>query len=143
MRANGIASAVLFFCLLLAASAWDIRKRIIPDSLCVLIALTGLPAFTPGKLAGLLLGLPLLIAALGKEGGLGGGDVKLAAVCGFVLGLPAGCVGLILGLVSVLVWHFAANGLRRLRHRPITSAGTTALPLAPFLSAGFIAATFL
>lgn len=143
MRANGIASAVLFFCLLLAASVWDIRKRIIPDSLCVLIALNGLPAFTPGKLAGLLLGLPLLIAALGKEGGLGGGDVKLTAVCGFVLGLPAGCAGLVLGLTSVLVWHFAANGLRRLRRCPITSAGTTALPMAPFLSAGFIAATFL
>lgn len=143
MQANGIASAVLFSCLLLAASLWDVRKRVIPDTICAAIALAGLLTFTPGKLAGILLGLPLLIAALVKEGGMGGGDVKLAAASGLVLGLPAGCAGLVLGLSAVLVWHFAARGLRRLRGRPVPPVDAAALPLAPFLSAGFIAATFL
>lgn len=71
MQANDIASAVLFFCLWAIASVWDIRKQIILDSLCVLIALTGLLTFYPAKLFGILLCLPFLIAALIKEGGMG------------------------------------------------------------------------
>ncbi len=37
-----VIQAVFFIALLLAASAIDIRKRIIPDSVCALVALTGL-----------------------------------------------------------------------------------------------------
>ena len=47
MEANGIAQAVLFSFLLMAASVWDLRKRIIPDSICLLIALTGLKSISP------------------------------------------------------------------------------------------------
>lgn len=139
MPAKSVAEAALFSCLLLAASLWDVRKRIIPDSLCVLIALTGLLTFTPGRLAGILLCLPLFIAALWKEGGMGGGDVKLTAACGFVLGLPAGCAGLILGLTAVLVRHVGLKAIRKLKRMPIKPAKASALPLAPFLSLGFIA----
>ena len=138
MQANGIAQAVLFSCLLLAASVWDIRKRIIPNSLCALIALMGLHTFTPAKLFGVLLGLPLLIAALLREGGMGGGDIKLTAACGFVLGLTAGCAGLILGLFAALIWYVFTLCVRRLKRMPTPTAGTAALPLAPFLSIGFI-----
>lgn len=143
MQANGIASAVLFSCLLLAASVWDIRKRIIPDSLCALIALTGLLTFAPGKLLGILLGLPLLIAALIKEDGMGGGDIKLTAACGFVLGLPTGCAGLMLGLTTAVLWHIAAKAWCKLQSKSKPAAAQIALPLAPFLSTGFIAATII
>lgn len=143
MQANGIAQVVLFSCLLLTASLWDIRKRIIPDTICVLIALAGLLMFEPKNLMGALLGLPLLIAALLSEGGMGGGDVKLVAACGFARGLPEGCVGLFLGLSAALVWSGLANGILRAKRIPIKSAKAFALPMAPFLSLGFIAAFIL
>ena len=86
MQADSTLQAVLFFCLLLAASVWDLRKRIIPDSICLLIALTGLIDFSPVNLLGVLAALPLLLAALYKPEGIGGGDIKLTAAAGMVLG---------------------------------------------------------
>lgn len=47
MEVNNTLQTVLFSFLLIAASVWDIRKRIIPDSTCILIALTGLIDFSP------------------------------------------------------------------------------------------------
>lgn len=86
MQANGIVSA-LFSCLLIVASVWDIRKRIIPDTICIAIAVVDLFNFYSCKLLGVLITLPFLIAALIKEGSMGGGDIKLLAVSGFALGL--------------------------------------------------------
>jgi leader peptidase (prepilin peptidase)/N-methyltransferase len=143
MQADGVAHAALFCCLHLAASVWDLRKRIVPDMLCALIFCLGLPSLTPDKLSGILLALPLLIAALIKEGGMGGGDIKLTAAAGFVLGLPAGTVGLILGLTAVLGYDMIRKGIRKLKKTEMPAAGERILPLAPFLSAGFIAAYFM
>lgn len=144
---NGIVQAVLFFGLLLAASAWDIRKRIIPDALSALIFCTGLLTFTPSKLTGILLGMPLLIGALLAEyrqiGGIGGGDIKLAAACGFVLGIPAGTAGLILGLTAFCASYVALKAFCKIRKFSQPSAEQTALPMAPFLSAGFITVYFM
>ena len=143
MQADGVAQAALFCCLLLAASVWDLRKRIVPDTLCVLIFCLGLRTLTPDKLFGVLLALPLLIAALIKEDGMGGGDIKITAAAGFVLGLPAGTAGLILGLTAVLGYDLLCKGIRKLKKSKAPVAGERVLPLAPFLSAGFITAYFM
>lgn len=143
MQVNDIASAVLFSCLLVAASAWDIRKRIIPNSVCALIGMTGLLTITPRKMLGVLLGFPLLIAALVKEGGMGGGDVKFVAACGIVLGLPNGILGLVIGLFSALVWYITSDGVCKLKQAAVIPAKALALPLAPFLSFGFAVAYML
>jgi leader peptidase (prepilin peptidase)/N-methyltransferase len=125
--------AALFVTLLLAASASDIRGRIIPDSFCAAIALTGLIAFSPVRLFGILAALPLLIAAMSAPGGIGGGDVKLTAASGLVLGFAGGTAGLILGLAAFLVFHLGDRIVRRKK-------AATSLPMAPFLSVGFITA---
>jgi leader peptidase (prepilin peptidase)/N-methyltransferase len=143
MQAESVAQAALFCILLSVASAWDIRKRIVPDTLNALILCAGLLTFSPVKLAGLLLGLPLLIAALLKEGGMGGGDIKLTAASGFVLGLPMGTAGLILGLSAALLYHLMIRGIRKRNNLEAPAAKDTLLPLAPFLSAGFLAAYFM
>jgi leader peptidase (prepilin peptidase)/N-methyltransferase len=143
MQAESVAQAALFCILLSAASTWDIRKRIVPDTLNALILCAGLLTFSPVKLAGLLLGLPLLVAALLKEGGMGGGDVKLTAASGFVLGLPMGTAGLILGLSAALLYHLMIRGIRKRNNLEAPAAKDTLLPLAPFLSAGFLAAYFM
>lgn len=140
MQANGIVSAVLFSCLLVAASVWDVRKRIIPDTICVAIAAVGLMTFHPIKLFGVLIGLPFLIAALIKEGGMGGGDVKLVTAIGLVLGLPVAGVGTIIALSILLTWYLIAKVVCKAKGLTLPPV---AVPLAPFLSVGFIGAMLL
>jgi leader peptidase (prepilin peptidase)/N-methyltransferase len=143
MEANGIAQAVLFSSLLMAASVWDFRKRIIPDSICILIALTGLIDFSPVKFLGILAALPLLIAALYKPDGVGGGDIKLTAAAGIVLGFWGCTAGLILGLTTSLFFYLLNQTIRRLRKLEPQRAAQASLPMAPFLSLGFLAVTIL
>lgn len=137
---NGIVQTVLFSCLLIAASVWDLRKRIIPNSICILIALTGLIDFSPVKFWGILAALPLLIAALIKEGGMGGGDIKITAASAFVLGLPAGIAGLTFALSTMLFWHLSLRAVCKTKQRKPSVAKETAFPLAPFLGIGFMLA---
>ncbi len=143
MVADSTLQAVLFFCLLLAASVWDLRKRIIPDSICLLIALTGLMDFSPVRLWGVLAALPLLIAALCKPEGIGGGDIKLTAAAGIVLGFWGCTAGLILGLTASLFFYLLNQTIRRLRKLEPQRAAQASLPMAPFLSLGFLAVTIL
>lgn len=143
MGANSIAQAVLFSCLLLVASVWDLRKRIIPDSICFLIALAGLIDFSPVKFLGILAALPLLIAALYRPGGVGGGDIKLAAAAGMVLGFEGCTVGLTLGLMASLFFYLSAQAIRKLRQLEPQKAAQVSLPMAPFLSLGFLAVNIL
>lgn len=136
-----LVQAALFIALLLAASAFDIRKRIVPNTICALIAGAGLLQFSPARLLGVLAALPLLLAAMGREGSMGGGDIKLTAAAGLVLGLGGGLVGMALGLAQALLFY----GVRKLcalldRKRPPVPL---ALPLAPFLSLGFTAVYFI
>lgn len=140
---NSIAQAVLFLCLLLAASVWDLRKRIIPDGICLLIALTGLIDFSPVRLWGVLAALPLLIAALCKPEGIGGGDIKLTAAAGIVMGFWGCVVGLILGLTASLFFYFWIQAIRRLRKLEPLKTSQASLPMAPFLSLGLLAVTIL
>lgn len=133
--------AALFFALLLAASACDLRRRIIPNTLCLLVAAAGLIQFSPARLAGILAALPLLIAAMHKEGSMGGGDIKLTAAAGLVLGLAAGLAGLCIALILALLFHGARSLWYRLARQRRTVPAS--LPLAPFLSLGFMAAYIL
>lgn len=145
MQANSIASAGLFSCLLLAASVWDIRSRTIPDSLCLGIAAVGLFTFSPVKLLGILPALLLLCAALFFRSGtgMGGGDIKLTAASGLAIGLPAISVGIILGMTAALLYYLPLHVVRKLKKGEGQAVNQTALPLVPFLSLGFIAATII
>lgn len=128
----------LFIILLLTASVFDIRKRMIPDTVCLLIAMTGLIGFEPVKLSGILTSLPLLLAAL-LWGGMGGGDIKLMAASGIVLGFQRGMTAMVIGLTALLLFYFFYSIVQRLRGRKRQKA----FPLAPFLSVGCIAAYFM
>ena len=146
MQANGIGLGNLllfiqggiFIALLLSASIVDIQKRIIPDTYCLYIALTGFISFEPVKLFGVLAALPLLIAAL-LWGGMGGGDIKLMAASGLVLGFTGGIAAIIIGLTAMLLFYAVYTIVQRLRVRECPRA----YPLAPFLSIGCIAAYFM
>ena len=126
---------VLFIALLLVASVFDIKKRIIPDKISIVIALTGLICFEPVRLLGCLSALPLLLAAL-ICGGMGGGDIKLMAASGIVLGINGGMEAMIIGLTAMLLFYAAYVIIQRLRK----GERQRAFPLAPFLSVGCITA---
>lgn len=143
MQANSAIQAALFCALLFAASLWDIRKRIIPDSICALLFLAGFLCFQPANLLGIAAALPLLIAALCRQGSMGGGDIKLTAAAGAVLGFSPGMTGLVLGLAALLVYYTFTQAARKLRRIEGAAAKHTAMPLAPFLSVGFLTAYFM
>lgn len=134
-----ILKGMLFSALLLAAAVWDIRRREIPDWIPLLIFLTGIPQMNPpDAFSGLVVtGLPYLLAAVlpcKREGfSIGGGDIKLMAACGFVLGIWGGILQSIVSLTLSLVVGLSICIFRRTK-----KLNTVTLPLAPFFCAGGI-----
>jgi len=77
----------------------------------------------------------LLVAALAYPGGMGMGDVKLAALLGFMLGWSVS-VALLLGFIAALV----PSIVLMVRHG--REARKMAIPLGPFLALGGVVALF-
>ena len=128
---------VLFLFLLLAASLVDLKRREIPDWVSGSIAALSLIHVQPECLLGLIPALFFLAAAV--KGGIGGGDVKLAAACGLMLGLPGALMGTILGLLLQLLFHLGALCVLPFFRRQVWSA----YPMAPFLAIGYAAAYYV
>ncbi len=125
---------------LVPAALIDLDTRRIPNPLMAIGALLGLvliAAVEPNALpkhliAAAAAGGTLLIAALARPGGMGMGDVKLAAVIGLFLGaavVPALLLALLAGsLVGVVV----------LMRRGVHDGRRTRIPFGPFLALGAI-----
>ena len=138
-----------FLGLLLACAVIDYRKRIIPNAVVLpaLVAfaaailaldLAGQPlSFVDGLLGLLAYGGGLFLVALVSPGGMGMGDVKLAALIGLVLGAlglryvgVAAALGILTGGLGAVV----ALALGRDRK--------DAIPFGPYLALGAAAAVF-
>jgi len=133
-----VLQAVIFALLLCAASVMDLTKRIVPNWICAVIAVLSIPGFAPDKLLGILIALPFLLAAV-FLGGMGGGDIKLMAACGLMLGLPKGLLAVMAGLILLLIYVVIYRIVCRAQRREAKKA----FPLAPFLSAGCLLAYFI
>jgi len=141
MQANSILQGVLFSSLLLAASYTDIKRREIPDTICALLVLTGFLKFSYPNLLGIFVALPFFIAAMFKEKSIGGGDIKLTAAVGIVLGFWKGIYGLILGLTLLILFYIVVRISSIIRKKQV--AKDLSMPLAPFLGIGFIIIYFI
>lgn len=130
--------AVFFVALLCTASITDLTKRIVPNWICLGIAGVSIIGFTPVKLLGIFIALTFLLAAV-FFGGMGGGDIKLMAACGLVLGLPKGLLAAMAGLSLLLIYVAIYWIVCRVQRREAKKA----FPLAPFLSAGCLLAYFI
>lgn len=124
---------VLFASLLIIASIHDIRTRLIPNWVPLALIGSGLLQlqFVPALIGFIATGLPFFLAAVITGGKIGGGDIKLMAACGFVLGPMGGLLQSVFGLTFVLLFAIGIafrNGFQ--------TAKQTALPLVPFLAAG-------
>jgi len=130
-----IAQIAIFIILLTYAAMIDFRTRTIPDHIPVLIILFGLINTEPisAVLGLVLVPLPYFIMALLKENSIGGGDIKLMGACGFCLGLEAGYMASILGLMLAIIIHFAYSMIGNKKM-------TKNIPLAPYLGAGCLIA---
>jgi leader peptidase (prepilin peptidase)/N-methyltransferase len=142
--AGSIALAILTILIVVPAALIDLEYRIIPNRLTALGAVLALalglaldPAGEPERLiAAAGAGGFLLVAALAYPGGMGMGDVKLAAVLGLCLGAavaPAVLIALLTGVTAggVLIAQKGAREGRKM-----------AIPFGPFLALGALVAVF-
>ena len=86
------------------------------------------------QLFGALGAVPYLIVALfcKREGGIGGGDIKLAGATGLVLGLPASLTASCLGLTGFVMYGCMVCLWNRFKGK----RDKEAFPVGPFLAGG-------
>jgi len=120
-------------------SLTDIRERRIPDVVLLfgLLAASAVLAFSPNPLwvtrlegFGVLFAITFTIALVSK-GGMGGGDVKLAAYTGYLLGLAPGLTALLVGAFMGGLYGLGLVVLRKGSLRDQFAFG-------PFLAAGAV-----
>ena len=138
MQYTHIAQMAIFIMLLIYAAMIDLKTRTIPDHIPVLIIFIGLIDMEPvsAVLGLMLVPLPYFIMAFLKENSIGGGDIKLMGACGFYLGLQAGYVASIFGLMLAIIIHFAYSVIG---NKKVTKN----IPLGPYLGVGCIIAYFV
>lgn len=127
---------------LLALSVIDFHTYEIPVGFNIFIAVLGVIRliFRPDDWLSALIGIfcisiPLLLIFLVSKGrAIGGGDVKLMAACGFVIGWHKICFAFVLGCILGSVIH-----LLRMRF----SGAQHVLAMGPYLSLGVVLSLFI
>jgi leader peptidase (prepilin peptidase)/N-methyltransferase len=141
---SGNAFVASFFCaVLVALSAIDVERRILPDRIVLpstVAVLAAQVALHPDRTvewiaAGLGASLFLFAALLAYPKGMGMGDVKLALLLGVMLGWTV-AVGLMVGMLAAMVLGLALIARHGARARKM------AIPFGPFLAFGAIVALF-
>jgi leader peptidase (prepilin peptidase)/N-methyltransferase len=133
--------AAAFCAVLVAISATDLERRIIPNrivlpaTVVLLVAQTVLHPSVEWIVAGLAAAVAFLLVALAYPGGMGMGDVKLALLLGVVLGRPVS-VALLVGMLTALIPSFAVIAKHGKAGRKMT------IPFGPFLAIGGVVALF-
>jgi leader peptidase (prepilin peptidase)/N-methyltransferase len=135
--------AAFFVAALVALSAIDFERRILPDRIVLpstAIVLAAQIALFPDRtvewvLSAFLASLFLFVAVVAYPKGMGMGDVKLALLLGAALGKTVS-VGLMLGMLAAMVVAIVLIA----RHG--TAARKMAIPFGPFLALGSIVALF-
>ena len=137
--------SVVFVSVLLAAVFTDLNRRLIPNrltlaGLTLILLLTAIiePAFLTERASFAIASFTFFAAAaLLRPGGLGFGDVKLAAVIGAAMGAGS-IVAFLVAFVAAAFFSVGITARSGWRH----ARGAT-IPLAPFLAAGAIAVLLL
>lgn len=122
-----------FLFLVICASYFDVKNRMIPDWIHVSLVFIGLINCDVTKsIIGLVVSpLPFLFMALISEGSIGGGDIKLIGSSGFVLGFWNTIVASMIGIVAVVSFY-------TLYSLSYNKAKERKFPFAPFYNMGCI-----
>ena len=127
-------TALVGLLIALPAAWWDVRARRVPNwltagGLAAALVLRAAEGTMGAGLAGALyLGVPFLLLWC-LFGGVGAGDVKLAAALGAALGPCVGRDAVLAGLLAALAWALVVR---------MASRDKAPLPLAPFLAGGVV-----
>jgi leader peptidase (prepilin peptidase)/N-methyltransferase len=126
---------------LILLSAIDISHMIIPDRTLVIILAAGIlkAIFSEAGDIGIsdriigffVVSIPFFLIALIKPEGMGGGDIKLMAVAGFLLGWTGILIALVIGSCSGAVYGVAGIVSR-------TKKRDDQVPFGPFLASGIL-----
>ncbi|MTI81178.1 MAG: prepilin peptidase [Firmicutes bacterium] len=132
-----------FVSILIAVTVIDIYHQIIPDKILLVGSLIGLPfiilssfnQFISGIIGFFVAGLILLVIAVVSKGGMGGGDIKLAAVIGLFLGWQNALLALFIsflagGLIGIFLLVTKLKGRK------------DAVPFGPYLALGGLISAF-
>ena len=131
------AQAILFCGGLIYAAVDDLRTRTVSNLVCIVIALAGLITISPASLLGALLAmLPFYLCA--GFGLMGGGDWRLAAAVGFVLGVGRVLTGFLFMAAALLLAVVVMRVFPALRQ-----SAAKKQPLVPYFAVAFIPAYFL
>jgi leader peptidase (prepilin peptidase)/N-methyltransferase len=134
-------AAALFCVALVAISAIDIERRIVPNRIVLpatVVVLALMLAWQPSvewPVAGFGAALFLFLAALAYPAGMGMGDVKLALLLGVAVGRNVP-VAVMAGMLAALV----PSAVLFVRHGK--AARKMGIPFAPFLAFGGVVALF-
>ena len=129
----------IIFCLLLAFSSYeDIKTRECENYVHLMIVIaafigTDMSALPNMVLSALLVGGIMLMTTIITKSQMGGADIKLSAVCAFLLGTVQGFAGLMLGLIAAIIVNIIKNRKKN----------TEGFPLIPYLAVGFMTAYFM
>jgi len=138
---GGLVFIFLAVLMIVAGIDWD--TRMIYDRFHVIIGVLGLAAvwlFPEITLKSRLIGIvvisvPMLVLALVIPGAFGGGDIKLMAACGWLLGWKASVFAMFVGLLTAGIYcgiMLATGKLKRKDH----------FAFGPFLAVGLAVAAF-
>ena len=135
--ATAVKVLILFCGGLIYAAVDDLRTRPVSIIVCIVIALAGLITISPASLLGALLAmLPFYLCA--GFGLMGGGDWRLAAAVGFVLGVGRVLTGFLFMSVALLLASLVMRAFPALRQ-----SAAKKQPLVPYFAVAFIPAYFL
>lgn len=135
---------VLFFIsMLIMITVSDLYYQIIPDKILFpffLLFILYFVVFPPQNWLVHLLGMGLgflvfYLVALLSRGGMGGGDIKLFAVAGFVLGYPLLFVSILLATVTGSLFGIILIFMKKGKLK-------SGIPFGPFIAAGSLVAIF-
>ena len=132
------------FCSVLIVMAFiDLDTMIIPDRIHVIIIFIGISLAFVSEMAineriiGFFsVSLVLMLASIISKGGIGGGDIKLMAVSGFVLGYKLILIGFLMGAILASVYGIIVSKGKRENMK-------MRIPLGPFLALGMILSIFI
>lgn len=126
---------IIYIGIMIYASITDYHRLIIPDKVNVIIMLLALVSNGGYKIlwnlcGALFITIPFLLIAI-KTNQLGGGDIKFIFVNSTFLGFTKGYVGITIGLFLVIIRYIYLKIRKR-------EDKNRRIPLAPYLSGGFI-----
>ncbi len=135
--------AFAYLCILVMVALIDWDTRIIYDRFHIAVFLLGIVScllFPANRITDCLIGsvivsLPMFLLAVLIEGAFGGGDIKLMAASGFLLGWRAVLVAMFLGLIFGGIYCAVMLARGRLSRKDPFAFG-------PFLATGLAAAFF-